>query len=171
MYAQRKAGRRQRASPAVCTLPMVPCGSSPVTRVSRSPLPCEKRSAWGGGWGDILKPHAQTAHEKGRESDVWLCCSPRGSFRSPLPKCGLARRRPFAKAENTTVFWAVPHVNVTMAFCCVRCVNCRCGECNFKRSWWIARSNRAKRKGCCLLEFKENYGIFRIGQFRSSFDR
>ena len=27
------------------TLPMVPCGSSPVTRVSRSPLPCEKRSA------------------------------------------------------------------------------------------------------------------------------
>ena len=32
MFAQRKAGRRQRASPAVCTLPMVPCGSSPVTR-------------------------------------------------------------------------------------------------------------------------------------------
>ena len=30
--AQRKAGRRQRASPAVCTLPMVPCGVSPVTR-------------------------------------------------------------------------------------------------------------------------------------------
>ena len=32
---QRKAGRRQwvrRLSPAVCTLPMVPCGSSPVTR-------------------------------------------------------------------------------------------------------------------------------------------
>ena len=25
------------------TLPMVPCSSSPVTRVSRSPLPCEKR--------------------------------------------------------------------------------------------------------------------------------
>ena len=43
MCAQRKAGRRQ--SPAVSTLPMVPCGSSPVTRVSRSPLPCEKRSA------------------------------------------------------------------------------------------------------------------------------
>ena len=35
MCAQRKAGRRQRAR---CTLPMVPCGSSPVTRVSRSPL-------------------------------------------------------------------------------------------------------------------------------------
>ena len=33
----------------VCTLPMVPCGSSPVTRVSRSPLRWEKRSAWGGG--------------------------------------------------------------------------------------------------------------------------
>ena len=48
MCAPRKAGRRQRArraSPAVCTLPMAPCGSSPVTRVSRSPLPCEKRSA------------------------------------------------------------------------------------------------------------------------------
>ena len=29
MCAQRKAGRRQ---PAVSTLPMVPCGSSPVTR-------------------------------------------------------------------------------------------------------------------------------------------
>ena len=38
MYAQRKAGRRQRASPAVCTLPMVPCGSSPVTRHSRFAL-------------------------------------------------------------------------------------------------------------------------------------
>ena len=49
MYAQRKAGRRQRASLAVCTLPMVPCGSSPVTRVSCSPLRWEKRSAWGGG--------------------------------------------------------------------------------------------------------------------------
>ena len=47
MCAQRKAGRRQ--SPTVYTLPMVPRGSSPVTRVSRSPLPCEKRSAWGGG--------------------------------------------------------------------------------------------------------------------------
>ena len=33
----------------VCTLPMVPCSSSPVTRVSRSPLRWEKRSAWGGG--------------------------------------------------------------------------------------------------------------------------
>ena len=44
MCAQRKAGRRQRARPAVSTLPKVPCSSSPVTRVSRSPLPCEKRS-------------------------------------------------------------------------------------------------------------------------------
>ena len=41
MCAQRKARRRQRASPAVCTLPIVTCGSSPVTRVSRSPLLCE----------------------------------------------------------------------------------------------------------------------------------
>ena len=34
--AQRKAGRRQRASAqasALCTLPMVPCGSSPVARL------------------------------------------------------------------------------------------------------------------------------------------
>ena len=59
MCAQRKAGRRQRASPAVCTLPMVTCSSSPVTRVSRSPLPCEKRRAWGGGWNyNVLKPLA-----------------------------------------------------------------------------------------------------------------
>ena len=35
--------------PSVCTLPMVLCGSSPIPRVSRSPLPCEKRSAWGRG--------------------------------------------------------------------------------------------------------------------------
>ena len=56
MCAQRKAGRRQRVSPAVCTLPMVTCSSSPVTRVSRSPLPCEKRRAWGGGWNyNVLK--------------------------------------------------------------------------------------------------------------------
>ena len=34
----------------VCTLPMVPYGASPVTRVSRSPLRCEKRSTWGEGW-------------------------------------------------------------------------------------------------------------------------
>ena len=56
MCAQRKARRRQRASPAVCTLPMVTWGSSPVTRVSRSPLPREKRGAWGGGWNyNVLK--------------------------------------------------------------------------------------------------------------------
>ena len=40
---------RAKEGGKVCTLPMVPCGSSPVTRVSRSPLPCDKRSAWGGG--------------------------------------------------------------------------------------------------------------------------
>ena len=44
---------RDVAKPSVCTLPMVPCGSWPVTRVSRSPLPCEKQSAWGGGWCSI----------------------------------------------------------------------------------------------------------------------
>ena len=36
--AQRKAGRAQQSKPSVCTLPMVPCGSSSVNRVSRSPL-------------------------------------------------------------------------------------------------------------------------------------
>ena len=35
------------------SLPMVSCASSPVTRVSRSPLSCEKRSAWGGGCGNV----------------------------------------------------------------------------------------------------------------------
>ena len=66
---------RDGASPAVCTLPMVPCGSSPVTRVSRSPLRCEKRSAWGGGftqwvksgWGAskncLEKQHSPTLHK------------------------------------------------------------------------------------------------------------
>ena len=32
--AQKKAGRGQRSKPSICTLPMVPCGSSPVPRVS-----------------------------------------------------------------------------------------------------------------------------------------
>ena len=36
---------------------MVACGSSPVTRVSLSPLPCEKRSAWGGGWPGFFSVH------------------------------------------------------------------------------------------------------------------
>ena len=53
MCTQRRAGRRQRASLAVCTLPIVPCGSSPVTRVLRSPPPCEKRSPWGGAGAEV----------------------------------------------------------------------------------------------------------------------
>ena len=36
---------RDSARPPVFTLPMVLCGSSPVSRVSRLPVPCEKRSA------------------------------------------------------------------------------------------------------------------------------
>ena len=36
------------------TLPMVPCGSSPVTRVLHLPLRWEKRSAWGGGWMELV---------------------------------------------------------------------------------------------------------------------
>ena len=52
MCAQRKAGRRQRAR---LRLPSVPFPWSPAvyydhqSLVPRSPLPCEKRSAWGGG--------------------------------------------------------------------------------------------------------------------------
>ena len=52
LCAQRKAGRRQRAS--------VPFPWSLVVHhqslVSRSPLPCEKRSAWGGGWACAQDP-------------------------------------------------------------------------------------------------------------------
>ena len=40
--AQRKAERGRQSKPSVCTLPMVPCGSSSVSRVSRSLLPCGK---------------------------------------------------------------------------------------------------------------------------------
>ena len=43
---QRKAGRS--------TLPMVPCGSSPVTRVSRSPLPASSLGASFFAWFDIV---------------------------------------------------------------------------------------------------------------------
>ena len=45
-----KCARKGRREGAVCTLPMVPCGASPVSRVSHSPLRREKWSAWGGGW-------------------------------------------------------------------------------------------------------------------------
>ena len=40
-----KEGGKETTLPTVCTFPMVPCGLSPVTRVSLLPLPCEKRSA------------------------------------------------------------------------------------------------------------------------------
>ena len=75
---------RDVASPAVCTLPMVPCGSSPVTRVSRSPLPCEKRSAWRRGctapsWkrilhvaiADIWRPLRNDVRETSAEIPYW----------------------------------------------------------------------------------------------------
>ena len=42
---QKKAGRRKRASRLFFLLPMVPCASSPVTRVLRSPM-WEQRRAW-----------------------------------------------------------------------------------------------------------------------------
>ena len=41
---------RDGASPVVSTLPMVPCGSSPVTRSALASA-MQKRSAWGGGCG------------------------------------------------------------------------------------------------------------------------
>ena len=40
--AHRKAERGRQSKPSVCTLPMVPCGSSSVSRVSRSLLPSGK---------------------------------------------------------------------------------------------------------------------------------
>ena len=46
-----KCARKRRREGDNFTLPMVPCGSSPVTHVSHSILPCEKRSAWVGSWG------------------------------------------------------------------------------------------------------------------------
>ena len=38
MCGQRKAGRTERASPAFCTLSMIPCDSSPVARHYRAKL-------------------------------------------------------------------------------------------------------------------------------------
>ena len=75
---------RDVASPAVCTLPMVPCGSSPVTRVSRSPLPCEKRSAWGRGcttpsWKRNL--HVTIGWENSRHLPTPPSVSPRNDVR------------------------------------------------------------------------------------------
>ena len=49
-----KCARKGRREGAACTLPMVSYGASQVTRVSRSPLRCEKWSAWGGGWCDYI---------------------------------------------------------------------------------------------------------------------
>ena len=61
-----RKGRRE----GVCTLPMVPCGSTPVTRVLRSPLRREQRSAWGGGWlGALFKGQRQWHKSKRRFSD------------------------------------------------------------------------------------------------------
>ena len=60
-----RKGRRE----GVFTLPMVPCGSTPVTRVSRSPLRREQRSAWGGGWlGALFKGQRQWHKSKRRFS-------------------------------------------------------------------------------------------------------
>ena len=59
MCAHRKAGRRRRdvASPAVCTLPMVPCGSLPIARnyFAKNEVP-EEKEAEGGGWGSWMEP-------------------------------------------------------------------------------------------------------------------
>ena len=55
----------KETTPAVCTLPMVPCGSSPV-----APLPWEKQSAWGGGWwGDMFTLYRK---EMSRHQNYWI---------------------------------------------------------------------------------------------------
>ena len=46
-----KCACKRRREGDNCTLLMAPCGSSPVTHVSCSILPCKKQSPWGGGWG------------------------------------------------------------------------------------------------------------------------
>ena len=38
----------KKSSPAICTLPMVPCGSSPVARHYLA------KNAWGGGWFQVV---------------------------------------------------------------------------------------------------------------------
>ena len=94
----------------------------------------------------------------------------RGSLRSPLEM----RARPQAtirQSGNSILGGASCKCDFCILLCSLRELKMQRIRCNFKRSWCIARSNRAKSKGYCLLEFKENYGIFRIGQFRSSFDR
>ena len=75
----------------------------------------------------LVKSHAHAALEKrrARERLVALLLGLADRF-ARHSKWGLAPRRPLVKAENTTAFWAVPHVNMTFAFCGVRCVNWRC---------------------------------------------
>ena len=68
MCAQRKAGRRQ---------PSVPFPWSLAVRhqslVSRSPLPCEKRSGWGGGWSCHLTPRMRLRHCRWKEFKRCSC--------------------------------------------------------------------------------------------------
>ena len=99
-------------------------------------------------------------------------CGSRGSLRSPLEMraCPQTTIRQSGK-YHSILGGASCTRDVCLLLCSLRELKMQRIRCNFKRSWCIARSNRAKSKGYCLLEFKENYGIFRIGQFRSPFDR
>lgn len=108
-----------------------------------------------------------------KQSDVWLCYS-------VSRIASLATRnegsRPQATIRQSGKYHSIlGGASCKRDFCILLCslreLKMQRIRCNFKRSGCIARSNRAKSKGYCLLEFKENYGVFRIGQFRSSFDR
>ena len=104
MCAQRKAGRRQRASPAICTLPMVTCSSSPVTRVSRSPLPCEKRGVWGRGWNyNVLKQLAY--YFAVLTSYVYRDMKHAGISRSAQEKSQVRRSPRLLKIERPAQIW------------------------------------------------------------------
>ena len=74
-----KCARKRRREGDNCTLSMVPCDSSPVSQVSRSILPCEEQSAWGGGWGLTLLQKKYLQHRKFLESYVELS-GPSGSL-------------------------------------------------------------------------------------------
>ena len=66
--AQRKAVRRQRTSPAVCTLPMVPCGSSPVARLylAKNEAPEEEAGECRGGGNKLSNFRSLIALQPGK---------------------------------------------------------------------------------------------------------
>ena len=108
-----------------------------------------------------------------KQSDVWLCysvsriASLATRNEGSLPQATIRQSGKY----HSILGGASCKRDFCILLCSLRELKMQRIRCNFKRSGCIARSNRAKSKGYCLLEFKENYGIFRIGQFRSSFDR